>query len=162
MRRGHVGAMPTLRIAATPVLSQISRRLATVIHSLIGVIIVTCLSPRVLAGDTAAYFAGPAASAQAIEEVRKQLGVDKSLPEQFGRYVSDLAHGDLGKSLTTGQSVTADIAARLPASAELTLIGLVIATSIAVPLGALAAVRQGSLIDHACRIITTAGEPRPV
>jgi ABC-type dipeptide/oligopeptide/nickel transport system permease component len=143
-------------------LKQIGRRLATVIPSLIGVIIVTFLLTRVLPGDTAAYFAGPAASAQAIEEVRKQLGLDKSLPEQFARYVADLAHGELGKSLTTGQSVTADIAARLPASAELTLIGLVIATSIAVPLGAAAAVRQGSLIDHACRIITTAGVSLPV
>src|SRR5260370_30979986 len=75
---------------------------------------------------------------------------------------SDVCSSDLGKSLTTGQSVTADIAARLPASAELTLIGLVIATSIAVPLGALAAVRQGSLIDHACRIITTPGVSLPV
>src|SRR5262249_42911096 len=118
MRRGHVSAMPTLRRPVTPMLKQIGRRLATVIPSLIGVIIVTFLLTRVLPGDAAAYFAGPAASAQAIEEVRKQLGLDKSLPEQFIRYVTDLAHGDLGKSLTTGQSVTADIAARLPASAE--------------------------------------------
>ena len=57
-------------------LNQIGRRLATVIPSLIGVIIVTFLLTRVLPGDTAAYFAGPAASAQAIEEVRKQLGLD--------------------------------------------------------------------------------------
>jgi len=143
-------------------LKQIGKRLATVIPSLLGVIIVTFLLTRVLPGDTAAYFAGPAASAQAIEEVRKQLGLDKSLPEQFVRYVTDLAHGDLGKSLTTGQSVTADIAARLPASAELTLIGLIAAALMAVPLGVAAAVRQGSLIDHACRIVTTAGVSLPV
>src|SRR5258708_13566937 len=106
--------MPTLRGPGTPMLKQIGRRLATVIPSLIGVIIVTFLLTRVLPGDTAAYFAGPAASAQAIEEVRKQLGLDKSLPHQFVRSLTDLAHGDFGKSLTTGQSVTADIAAPLP------------------------------------------------
>ena len=143
-------------------LRQIGKRLLTVIPSLIGVIIVTFLLTRVLPGDTAAYFAGPAASAQAIEEVRKQLGLDKPLPEQFVRYVVDLAHGDFGKSLTTGQPVITDIKARLPASGELTLMGLVAAMLIAIPLGILAAVKQGSLIDHACRVIATAGVSLPV
>jgi dipeptide transport system permease protein len=143
-------------------LKQIGKRLTTVIPSLIGVIVVTFLLTRVLPGDTAAYFAGPAATPAAIEEVRKQLGLDRPLPEQFLRYVVDLAHGDLGKSLTTGQAVTADIAARLPASAELTLLGLLLAALIAIPLGVVAAVRQGSLIDHACRVITTAGVSLPV
>ena len=55
-----------------------------------------------------------------------------------------------------------DIAARLPASAELTLMGLIVAMLIAVPLGILAAVKQGSLIDHACRVIATAGVSLPV
>jgi peptide/nickel transport system permease protein len=143
-------------------LKQIARRLATVIPSLIGVIVVTFLLTRVLPGDTAAYFAGPAATPQAIEEVRRQLGLDRPLPQQFVRYIADLAHGDLGKSLTTGQSVASDIAARLPASAELTLLGLMLAMLIAVPLGVAAAVRQGSLVDHACRIVTTAGVSLPV
>src|SRR5271169_7085328 len=143
-------------------LLQIGKRLLTVIPSLIGVVIVTFLLTRVLPGDPAAYFAGPAASAQAIEDIRKQLGLDKPLPEQFVQYVVDLAHGDFGKSLSTGQPVISDIAARLPASAELTLAGLVVAMLIAVPLGILAAVKQGSLIDHACRIVATAGVSLPV
>ena len=91
-------------------LSLIGKRLLMAIPSLIGVVIVTFLLTRVLPGDTAAYFAGPAATEQAIEEIRKQLGLDKPLLEQFVRYVGDLAHGDLGKSLTTGQPVAADIA----------------------------------------------------
>jgi len=143
-------------------LRQIANRSLTVIPTLAWVVVVTFLLTRVLPGDTAAYFAGPAATPQAIEEVRRQLGLDKSLPEQFVRYVDDLAHGDLGKSLTTGQPVTADIAARLPASAELTLMGLIVAMLIAVPLGIVAAVKQGSLVDHACRIVATAGVSLPV
>ena len=74
-------------------LRQIGKRLVTTIPSLIGVIIVTFLLTRVLPGDPAAYFAGPAATPQAIEEVRKSLGLDKSLPEQFARYVKDLTRG---------------------------------------------------------------------
>src|SRR3984885_2099516 len=141
---------------------QIGKRLATAIPTLVGVIVVTFLLTRVLPGDTAAYFAGPAATPQAIEEIRKQLGLDKPLPEQFVRYVVDLAHGDFGKSLTTGQPVLEDIATRVPARAELPLAGLIVAMLIAVPLGILAAVKQGSLIDHACRIVATAGVSLPV
>ncbi len=137
-------------------------RILTTIPALIGVVVVSFLLTRVLPGDTAAYFAGPAATPQAIEEVRKKLGLDRPLPEQFASYVRDLSHGNLGQSLTTGQPVLSDIKARLPASAELTLFGLVLSLLIAVPLGIVAAVRQGSMIDHACRAIVTAGVSLPV
>ena len=143
-------------------LHQIGKRRVTTIPSIIGVIIVTFLLTRVLPGDPAAYFAGPAATPQAIEEIRKSLGLDKSLPEQFVRYVKDLSKGDFGKSLTSGQSVASDIATRLPASAELTLVGLIVSMLIAVPLGIAAAVKQGSFVDHACRIVATAGVSLPV
>jgi peptide/nickel transport system permease protein len=142
--------------------SIVLKRLATAIPSLLGVIVVSFLLTRVLPGDTASYFAGPAATPQAIAEVRKQLGLDKSLPEQFAHYVVDLAHGNLGTSLTTGQPVVTEIANRLPASGELTLLGLLIALTIAVPLGIVAAVREGSWIDHLCRVIVTSGVSLPV
>lgn len=143
-------------------LSSFLRRLATAIPSLIGVIIVTFLLTRVLPGDTATYFAGPAATPEAIEEIRVKLGLDKPIPEQFVDYIGALVQGDLGSSLTTGQPVINDIIDRLPASAELTLFGLFVAIAIAVPLGILAAVRQGSWIDHLCRIVATAGVSLPV
>jgi len=140
----------------------ILKRLATVIPTLIGVIVVTFLLTRVLPGDPAVYFAGPAATPQSIAEIRKSLGLDRPLPDQFLRYVNDLAHGNFGNSLSTGQPVAAEIASRLPASAELTLFGLFLAIAIAVPLGIFAAVKQGSLIDHLCRVIATAGVSLPV
>ncbi|MBE9605405.1 ABC transporter permease [Acetobacteraceae bacterium H6797] len=143
-------------------LRTIGNRLVTIVPSLIGVIVVSFLLTRVLPGDTATYFAGPTATPQAIAQIRAELGLDKSLPEQFARYVADLARGDLGNSLTTGQPVLTEIAQRLPASAELTLTGLLLAMAVAIPLGVLAAVKQGSLIDHACRILTTAGVSLPV
>jgi ABC-type dipeptide/oligopeptide/nickel transport system permease component len=143
-------------------LKTLGDRILTTIPALIGVILVSFLLTRVLPGDTAAYFAGPAATPQAIEQIRKQLGLDRPLPEQFGRYVVDLSKGNLGQSLTTGQPVLADISSRLPASAELTLFGLVISLLIAVPLGITAAVKQGSMVDHLCRIVATAGVSLPV
>src|SRR4051794_34360855 len=143
-------------------LSLVGKRLMFAIPTLIGVVIVTFLLTRALPGDPAAYFAGPAANKEAIEQIRKKLGLDKSLIEQFFRYTSDLARGDLGNSLTTGQPVATEIRNRLPASAELTLLGLAISIVIALPLGVLAATRPGSWIDHLCRVTTTAGVSLPV
>jgi ABC-type dipeptide/oligopeptide/nickel transport system permease component len=143
-------------------LRQTLQRLATAIPTLIGVVIVTFLLTRVLPGDTAAYFAGPAATPEAIAQVRAKLGLDRSWGVQFVSYVEGLSTGNLGDSLSTGQPVLKDIETRLPASAELTLSGLVLAIGIAVPLGILAALRQGSWVDHVCRVIATAGVSLPV
>ena len=143
-------------------LGMILKRMLVAVPSLIGVVIVTFLLTRALPGDPAAYFAGPAATKEAIEQIRVKLGLDQPLIVQFGRYVGDLARGDLGNSLTTGQPVGQEIRARLPASAELTLLGLFVSMMIAVPLGILAATRPGSLIDHACRVLATAGVSLPV
>src|SRR5947209_5017550 len=105
-------------------LLMIGKRLLLAVPSLVGVVIVTFLLTRALPGDPAAYFAGPAATKEAIEQIRVKLGLDQPLYVQFVRYVRDLAQGDLGSSLTTGQSVGYEIKTRLPASAELTLLGL--------------------------------------
>src|SRR5262245_61722786 len=134
-------------------LSMALRRLMVALPSLVGVVIVTFLLTRALPGDPAAYFAGPAATKEAIEQIRVKLGLDKPLIVQFGNYVTDLARGELGNSLSTGQPVATEIKTRLPASAELTLLGLILSMSIAVPLGILAATRPGSLVDHACRVV---------
>ena len=143
-------------------LHLVLKRLMLAVPSLIGVVIVTFLLTRALPGDPAAYFAGPAATREAIEQIRVKLGLDQPLPVQFVRYVGDLARGDMGTALTTGQPVAGEIRARLPASAELTLLGLILSVSIAVPLGILAATKPNSLIDHVCRVVTTAGVSLPV
>jgi len=132
------------------------------VPGIVGVIVVTFLLNRALPGDPAAFFAGPAATQQAIEEIRVKLGLDRTLPEQFVYYVRDLARGDLGRSLTTGQPVVNDLIARLPASIELTLCGLLLAITVAVPLGVLSATRPGSIFDHSARLLTTAGVSLPI
>jgi ABC-type dipeptide/oligopeptide/nickel transport system permease component len=137
------------------------RRLGTALPSVAGVIVVTFLLTRALPGDPAVYFAGIAATQQAVEQIRHQMGFDRSLPVQFFDYVGQLARGDLGTSLTTGQPVLTELLTRLPASAELALSALCLSVAVAVPLGVAAATRPGSLVDHACRIITTAGVSLP-
>jgi ABC-type dipeptide/oligopeptide/nickel transport system permease component len=143
------------------VIAMILKRLGGALPNVIGVIVVTFLLTRALPGDPAAYFAGPSATQEAIEQIRAQLGLDKSLVQQFLRYVADLANGDLGNSLSTGQPVITELATRLPASLELTLCGLVFALVVAIPLGILAATRPGSWTDHLCRILATAGVSLP-
>ncbi|MFT7040587.1 MAG: peptide/nickel transport system permease protein [Paracoccaceae bacterium] len=76
-------------------------------------------------------------------------------------YVSDLAQGDLGRSMSTGQPVLDDLTRRLPASLELTLIALLLSCAVAIPLGVLAATRPGSWVDHLCRVAVTAGVSLP-
>lgn len=140
----------------------ILKRLAGALPNLFGIMLVTFLLTRLLPGDPAAYFAGNAASVEAVEQVREKLGLNKSLPAQFFSYLSALSRGDLGQSLSTGQPVLVELVQRLPASLELTLSGLLFALVTAIPLGVLAATRPGSWIDHGCRLVTTAGVSLPV
>ena len=139
----------------------IALRLVGAIPNLIGVIVVTFLLTRALPGDPAAFFAGAAASPEAVEQIREKLGLNKTMIEQFGFYLRDLAHGDFGQSLSTGQPVLTELVQRLPASLELTFSALLFAVVIALPLGVLAATRPGSWIDHLCRLVTTAGVSLP-
>ena len=141
---------------------MIGRRLAQAIPSIIGIIVVTFLLTRALPGDPAVYFAGPAADEKSIAEIRAALGLDKSLFEQFWLYLGDLARGDLGVSISTGRPVLEELATRLPASLELTLVALIFAIGTALPLGILAATRPNSWIDHLCRVLVTAGVSLPV
>jgi peptide/nickel transport system permease protein len=142
-------------------LRLVGKRFAAALPALGAVVVVTFLLMRAMPGDPAVYFAGLSATKEAIEEIRKKLGLDRSLPEQFVFYLRDLARADLGQSITTGQPVTTEIATRLPASLELTLWALVLALAVALPLGVLAATRQGSWVDHLSRVLTTAGVSLP-
>lgn len=144
-----------------PRLRAVGLRLAQSIPVVVGVVVISFLLTRALPGDPAAYFAGAAADEASIEEIRVALGLDKPLIQQFFIYVGDLLQGDLGQSISSGQSVAADLAKRLPASLELTLTALLVSCGIAVPLGILAATRPGSWIDHLCRIVVTAGVSLP-
>lgn len=127
----------------------------------IGVVVVSFVLTRALPGDPAVYFAGAAADEQSIQQIREALGLDKSLPQQFMIYVGDLLRGDFGQSIMTGQPVADDLIRKLPASLELTLLALCMSCGLAVPLGIMAARNPGSLQDHLCRMVVTAGVSLP-
>ena len=134
------------------------RRFLSSVPALIGVVVFTFILMRVLPGDPAVFFAsGPNAGKAEIEAIRTQMGLDKPMAEQLFYYVRDIGTGNLGRSLTTGQTVRSDLASRLPASLELTFVALGLALILAIPLGVLAALRQGSLIDHGVRLLCTLG-----
>ncbi len=138
------------------------RRLLGMIPTLAGVVIVTFLLTRLLPGDPAVFFASnPTADASMIQAIREKLGLDQPLWRQFVIYVGQLLQGDLGNSISTGQPVAQDLMQRLPASAELTIMAFAMAVLVALPLGIAAALRPGSIIDHACRLISTAGVSLP-
>ncbi|SET32373.1 peptide/nickel transport system permease protein [Marinobacter segnicrescens] len=140
---------------------KVGLRLLEAIPTVIGILVVCFLLTRALPGDPAAYFAGPMADAESIEQVRRNLGLDQPLPVQFVNYVTDLLTGNLGMAISTGQPVVAELATRLPASLELTLGALLLSFLIAVPLGVMAATRPNTWVDHLCRFLVTAGVSLP-
>jgi peptide/nickel transport system permease protein len=94
----------------------IYKRLLFALPNLFGVLVFTFILARALPGDPAAFLAGPSADPAALEEIRRNLGLDKTLVEQFVLYIRDIARGDWGTSWTTGRPVTGEILTRLPAS----------------------------------------------
>jgi peptide/nickel transport system permease protein len=137
---------------------RVGRRLLSSIPALLGVVVITFILMRVLPGDPAVFFAsGSNSGQQEIEDLRHKMGLDRPMPIQLLTYLRDVATGNLGNSLTTGQPVVKDMENRLPASLELTFTALFFALILSVPLGVLAALRPGSLVDHAVRMLCTLG-----
>ncbi len=138
------------------------RRLLGVVPTLFGVVVAAFILTRLLPGDPAVFFANSVtADAATIEAVRQKLGLDQPLWQQFLIYGGQLLRGDLGNSIGTGQPVAVDLLRLLPASAELTLVAFALAVLVAVPLGIAAALRPGSVVDHICRLVSTAGVSLP-
>jgi ABC-type dipeptide/oligopeptide/nickel transport system permease component len=138
-----------------PLLATIFRRLVLGLPTLFGVVVVSFALTRLLPGDPAVYFAGAAPTPEAIADLRRTLLLDRPLPQQFAAYLGDLLHGNLGRSLVTGQPVLQDLSTRLPATLELTLTAIALALLIAVPLGVAGAMRKGSGTDHIARMMST-------
>lgn len=137
---------------------RVGQRLLSSIPALLGVVIITFVLMRVMPGDPAVFFAsGPNAGQAEIAQLRHKMGLDRPIPIQLLHYLADIGTGNLGRSLTTGQPVAADIEQRLPASLELTFTALFIALACSIPLGVVAALRPGSAIDHVVRMLCTLG-----
>jgi peptide/nickel transport system permease protein len=133
-----------------------------VIATLFGLVLVTFLIGRAMPIDPVIAIVGDHAPPEVIAKVTEQLGLNRPLYVQFAIYLRNLLGGDLGNSVMTSQPVTADIAHYFPATLELATVAIVIAIVLGVPLGVMAAARQGSRFDHAVRVISLAGQSIPV
>lgn len=146
--------------------SYLVKRLLLCVPTLILVTMLVFVLMRLIPGDPA-YLRligsdGDAEFTQEqLDDLRAQLGTDKSLPEQYGRWMWGVVRFDFGLSMVYDTPISDDLKARLPITLELTLIALVLATVIAVPLGIVSAIFQDSWADYLSRIIAIAGIAMP-
>lgn len=144
-------------------LRYIGQRLAVAITVLWGVATLVFVILRLLPGDPAALMLSEAgASAEAIAQLRADLGLDKPLIVQYGQYLLNLAQGDLGTSLFVRRPVTTVIAEQLPSTIGLALAAMLIAAILGVLLGILAAVKVGTWVDSAAMALSVAGVSVPI
>lgn len=156
MSWGMTRAGMPVRIAAT------FSSVAGIIFTLFGLVLVTFLIGRAMPIDPVAAIVGDKAPPDVVARVRLDLGLDKPLIEQFWIYSKHLLHGDLGNSVMTSQPVVADIAHFFPATLELATTAMIVATLVGVPLGVMAAARQGTRLDNMVRIISISGQSIPI
>jgi ABC-type dipeptide/oligopeptide/nickel transport system permease component len=112
---------------------------------------------HLIPGDPAQAMLGEAASQEDVAELRRRLGLDRPLAEQYGTFLRGLARADLGTSLRTSQPVTTMIVERVPATFELAVAAMVFAIALAIPLGIAAAVWRGTSIDHSAMTLALLG-----
>lgn len=144
-------------------LKAIVSRLWSAVPVLFGVLVVTFVLIRALPGDPAIQYAtSPNAGPKEIAEIRHKLGLDRSVIEQFGIYLRDVAVGNFGTSISTGQPVLKDFATRLPATLELAAMAFLISFFIALPAGIAAAIWRDSWFDQLCRVISSVAAAMPV
>ncbi|CAN5444571.1 ABC transporter permease [soil metagenome] len=139
----------------------VAKRLLLLIPTIIGVTLITFTISRIVPGDPARLAAGAQGTKEMYEQLRAEFGLDNSLPRQYWDYVSDMATGDWGKSILTRRPVLDDLRVYWPATLELVICAMVIATVIGVPMGILSAVRADRAADQVSRIIATLGVSMP-
>lgn len=137
------------------------RRLALLPITVFGVLVLVFVLIHLVPGDPVEVMLGESAAPADREALRRALGLDRPWPVQLGHYLVRLGRGDLGWSLTYRMPVSHLIGARWPATIELTTAALVVALVVAVPLGILAAVRRGGLVDQLARWSSLAGACLP-
>jgi ABC-type dipeptide/oligopeptide/nickel transport system permease component len=133
------------------------RRLAWFVPTLLGLLAITFVISRVIPADPVALVAGDTATPAQVEALRRQLGFDRPLPVQFVDYVARLLGGDMGTSLYTTRAIAEDLAHRLPATIELTLVAMVVSVVVGIPLGVVSALWRNSVLDHGVRVVTVSG-----
>lgn len=140
----------------------IARRVLMVIPVLLGASIVVFAALRLVPGDPAVAIAGELATPQLIAQVRKDMGLNDPIPVQYAIYLGRVLRGDLGRSVKSGLPVLEEIISRLPNTLLLACASLLVAATLGILLGILAAVRPYSWIDGSSMVIALLGVSMPV
>lgn len=136
-------------------INQFFRRLLASLVTLLGTAFLTFLLLNAVPGDVARVIAGAKASPDVIQEIHAKYHLDAPLGQRFILYLNQLAHGDLGYSYVTGQSVAEAILTRLPTTLALSGLAVVMWIALAVPLGALTARFRDSWFDRSTLVVAT-------
>ncbi len=143
-------------------LSFLFSRLAQLVPVLLGVSLVVFLMTSLTPGDPVEIMLGDMrATPEQAQEMRRDMGLDLPLHERFVKFLGNAIAGDLGRSFFHRRPVAEVIAERLPATIELTVVAMLIAFAIGLPLGVLAAVKRGSLIDKLATTVSLVGVSIP-
>ncbi len=130
------------------------RRIILIIPTLIGLSLLTFTIARIVPGDPVGLAAGPQATEEIKEALRQEFGLDQPLPIQYVNYIGGLFRGDWGQSLYTRRPVIDDLKAFFPATLELTVVAIIIATLLGVPAGIISAMYRDRIPDHIARILS--------
>jgi peptide/nickel transport system permease protein len=128
---------------------------------LLGVAAITFVLLYALPADPARMIAGRSATAQTVANIRRELGLDQSLPVQFWSYLSNLLQGNLGRSYAQKTEVATLVMARLPATLTLMFSGIVVEVVLGLTLGTIAAVRRGGFVDRLVMMASFVGVSAP-
>jgi dipeptide transport system permease protein len=138
-------------------------RIAMVIPTFVGITLLAFFLIRLVPGDPIETMAGERGiDPTRHEQLRREFGFDQPLLVQYGRYVTRVLHGDLGRSIVTREAVLAEFAVLFPATVELALCAILFALVLGLPAGIVAAVRRNSVFDHGVMGVALTGYSMPI
>lgn len=143
-------------------LRYVIKRAIALLPVIIGVTFIVFAILKLAPGDPVKVILGDQATPEQIEQVRREMGLDRPFLVQYGAYMLNLVRGDLGLSYATKQPVALEVFSRFPYTLKLSLIATVVSILAAIPLGIIAAVRQNSFVDSASMIFALIGVSMPM
>lgn len=140
----------------------ILKRLLLLIPVLLGVSVLVFVVMHVFTSDPTSIILGQHATQQQVAELRQQLGLNDPLYAQYWRFLKNAVRGDLGQSLITKTSVTKEILSRFPATIELALAAIIIASVLGILIGVISAVKQNTIADYLSMVVALIGVSMPI
>ena len=139
----------------------ILKRLLLMIPILFGISVLTFLISNTIPGDPARLILGPKATPEIIHQLRETMGLNEPIYVQYGHYINNLLHGNLGDSTYTQEPVMNDLKHYFPATLELTLFSMIITVIVGIPFGIISANKKDKIPDHLTRMFALTGVAVP-